>query len=637
MSFRLVLVCLGLYFGLPAVAFADPVVVKVVPLHERIYPGEQFPIAVIIQHDPGYHTWPAQDVLPADVAAAVTDNRTAIEVTSSPPWATRIAPTQYPQPHPGKVANPSGGDPITVPLYEGTVIGFVPVIVKPDAKPGKATLTIAVRYQTCDDKQCLPREDLTLDVTFEIVPGPLAPGDARASSDPALFATFDQASFAATDAQGGAPSSKPLVFRFFQWTITINPDGTVGFVLLLLLAGLGGALLNFTPCVLPVIPIKIIGLSQSAGNPARCFFLGLMLSAGVVFFWLLIGAAMAFISGFGAINTLFQYPAFPMAIGVFMLLMAVGMLGAYAIRLPDWVYSVNPSHDSAKGSFGFGIMTAVLSTPCTAPFMGTAATWAAGKPATITLCTFLAIGVGMALPYLILSANPNWLKHMPKSGPGSELLKQVMGLFILAVAAFFLGIGLSALLTSPPDPPTLVYWWLVGGLIAAAGVWLCIGTVRISRSAVKRTVFGVIGIGLAAVGYILARDLTDRGPIKWVYYTPERFAAAQASGKVIVMDFTADWCLNCKAIEASVLHTDGIVRLLHSDGVMPMKVDLTANNPAGKAKLKELNWVGIPLLATFGPGLAEPIKYDSYTPSMVEEAVAKARAKASPRRAVAPP
>src|SRR4029453_19198183 len=111
--------------------------------------------------------------------------------------------------------------------------------------------------------------------------------------------------------------------------------------------------------------------------------------------------------------------------------------------------------------FLFGSMAAVLSTPCTAPFMGAAAAWATTQKAVITLTTFGAIAVGMPLPYLILSAFPVLVRRMPRTGPASALIKQTMGLLLLAAGAYFLGTGLAGLLATPPDPPTQAYCWAV--------------------------------------------------------------------------------------------------------------------------------------------------------------------------------
>ena len=138
--------------------------------------------------------------------------------------------------------------------------------------------------------------------------------------------------------------------------------------------------------------------------------------AGIIFFWLVLGGLMAFVSGFTATNQLFQYPAFTITVGLIIGLMAIGMCGLFTIRLPGKLYMVNPKHDTVHGSFLFGIMTAVLSTPCTAPFMGAAAAWATTEPPGITMLVFAAIGLGMGAPYLILAAFPRLTDRMPKAG-----------------------------------------------------------------------------------------------------------------------------------------------------------------------------------------------------------------------------
>jgi len=139
--------------------------------------------------------------------------------------------------------------------------------------------------------------------------------------------------------------------------------------------GNGGLLLNFTPCVLPLVPIKIMGLSRAAGNRSRCLILGAAMSVGVMAFWMTLAIAITSISGFNATNKLFQYPAFTIAVGIIICIMAVGMCGFFSMNLPSWVDRVNPSQETVTGSFLFGIMAGVLSTPCTAPFMGAAAAW----------------------------------------------------------------------------------------------------------------------------------------------------------------------------------------------------------------------------------------------------------------------
>ena len=138
---------------------------------------------------------------------------------------------------------------------------------------------------------------------------------------------------------------------------------------------------------------------------------------------------------------------------------------------------------------------------------------------------------------------------------------------------------------------------------------------------------GTITLTIAISTVWLSASFASAGPIDWTYYTEGRFDESAERGDVIVLDFTAEWCLNCKALEHGVLHREEIVELLNGSGVVPMRIDLTGDNPPGKAKLAELEWVGIPLLAIYGPnmGYDNPIKYDSYTVRMVRDAVDRVR------------
>ncbi|MEX2219119.1 MAG: thioredoxin family protein [Phycisphaerales bacterium] len=606
---------LSLVLGPAAMAQeGGPVTVEVKAAKAAVVPGDQFAVAVIFVQDHGWHIHPARPVPPAGVdPKSLFPTKVGIaksEIVES--W-----PPQWPPTVEAMVAVGPNGEAVPYRVHEGRTVVYIPVQVSPKAIAGtRLKLTIAISYQACNDRSCLLLDEFTRDMELPVVSIEEAAAMPRASADDD-FARFDPTGF-----QGGA-ASKRISFNAFGLAFELDASGA-GFVLLLMVAALGGFLLNLTPCVLPVVPLKVMGLAAAAGNPARCLLLGTVMSLGVVAFWLAIGAAIAFISGFTAINSLFQTPWFSLGVGVFIALMAVGMLGAYVIQLPQAVYLFNPRHESVPGSFLFGIMTAVLSTPCTAPFMGSAAAWAATQPSTITLATFSAIGAGMALPYLILSAFPGLVSRIPRTGPASELVKQIMGLLLVAVAIFFLGTGLDPLLREPIDPPFRFFWWIIAGVAVGAMLWLMYRAYQITRSPVRRAAWTVFAMLFAAVSVMVARAFTDRGPIPWVGFTPERLAEAQSQGKVAVLDFTAEWCLNCKALEATVLHRSEIVALMKHEGVAPLKVDLTGPNIPGKQKLKEMGWVGIPLLVFYGPGLAEPIKYDMYTPEMVRQAIIRA-------------
>jgi thiol:disulfide interchange protein DsbD len=339
----------------------------------------------------------------------------------------------------------------------------------------------------------------------------------------------------------------------------------------------------------------------------------------------LLGVGIALVAGFTAINQLFQYPAFTIALGIFIGIMAIGMGGLFSIRLPNVIYKVNPKHDSWFGSFLFGIMTAILSTPCTAPFMGAAAAWAATQSATVTLSVFGSIGFGMAVPYLILAAFPHLVEKMPKAGASSEVIKQVMGLLMLAAAAYFLGVGLSGTLQQEGAPPSRFYLWIVAACVATSGIWLAWRTFKIANTPTTKIFFVLLGFAITVLSIFGGFRLTDKGPIDWEYYTPELLAEKLADGNVVVLEFTAEWCLNCKLLESTVLHDSQVVKALETDDVAPIKIDLTGNNISGNALLNELGGLRIPLLIIMGPDGEEDFRGDFYTVNQVIAAIKKSR------------
>lgn len=628
-SLRALLLCV-VALGIAVQAAAQPpspVSVSSALSKSALRPGDQAAVAVIFEIEEPWHIWPNEPETIEDLDG-FTPIPTRIEPAPGKPEPAGVrvgvGSLQWPKAEPFNTMAGGGAAAVSIKAYGGRAVVFVPITVDSTAAPGERTVSLAVSWQACDDKVCIAPDGTTLSIRLPII----ASDQPAEATKPELFKDFDTTVFARLSTTGvsSTAAAKPLEFGLFgKKIITIQPGGMGGLLLLLAMAAVGGFLLNLTPCVLPVIPIKILSLSAAAGNPARCLYLGVMMSIGVVAFWLAIGGAIAFISSFKAINQLFQVPWFSLGVGLFIGIMGIGMVGLFSIKLPQAVYLLDPKRESAMGSVLFGVMTAILSTPCTAPFMGTAAAWAAKQLPIVTLATFGAIGLGMALPYLVLAAKPKLVKRVPKSGPASVLVKEVMGLLMIAVAAFFIGTGLDPLLRTAIDPPIRSHWWVVAGFVAIAMGWLAYRTHRITAKPAPRIIWTALALLFALASFAIARSLTDHGPIAWTAYTPERFQERIAKGEVIVMDFTAEWCLNCKALESGVLHQKEVVELLQSEGVTAMKVDLTGRNEPGQEKLKSLNWVGIPLLAIYGPGLEEPLKFDTYTPATVRDAVERAR------------
>ncbi len=620
--------------------FADdgPVTVSAAPEFTEVRPGDQLAIALVMTFESGWHAWPAkeQGIFGPDVEMY----HTQVGLTETPAWVEVVGTTQWPETH-----LEMGPDPVTfqtaeLQLYSGVAITYLPVKIASDAAPGEVSLSVDYAYQTCDATMCMQPVEDAIEVSLTIVPSDApVPTPNQAS----LFVGYERGPIVAAGDSGDPDDTGTVADDADVWVIPLGVGGkelrvgrnVFGLAIVAGLGALGGFLLNLTPCVLPVIPIKIIGLTQSAGSSrGRTFFLGVMMFAGIIAFWVAIGAALSFLGSFNAPSQLFASWQFTVAIALFILVMGLGMFGLFEVGLPKQIYAINPSMKSPHGSFFFGVMTAVLGLPCFAPLMGGVTAFATKLSAGFTLAVFFSIGAGMALPYLILAANPKLVSFVPKTGPASVLVKQVMGFFLLAAGAFFMGTGLSALLAEQPYLAKALHWWVAALFIIAGCVWMVVKTIKITPSAGKRVGFGLLGALIAFCGWYAAsafttvqrdayaeqvanQDDTSGGGGLWAEYTPARFEAAIDEGKVVVLDFTADWCLICKTLKIQVLSKPSVKEALKADDVASFTVDLTSRKAIGWAKLEELGEKGIPLLAIYGPGVDEPIKSNAYTTEQV--------------------
>lgn len=655
----------------PGVVESGPIRLRAVPQFPRVTQGGELVVAVEIDHGPEFHTWPAaHEKLPKAVDEFAIRTRVGPVVNADgkavlPAWVERFVGTQYPATKIGKAPDPDGGAmPIEVPLYSGKSVFYARFLLTKDASLGEQTLDVQASFQACNDTICLQNEDLVLPVRITVVAAPAA--DLGPAADAALFANFDAAkpSFggtgpatataaipsqptppttpnATTPAASGAPT--PAVVgagsdrRFFGLAIGNSLP------VLFLFAAIGGLVLNLTPCVLPVIPIKIMTLTQHAKSPAKALVLGLWMALGVIIFWTAIGVPMAFVStALDPSKWIFGIWWITLALGVVIALMGLGIMGLFQINLPQSVYMINPKADSPWGSFVYGVFTAVLGLPCFGFVAGGLLASATALPALDVMTIFFGLGVGMALPYLILSARPSLLKFIPRTGPASELVKQVMGLLLLGAAAFFVAAGIKALTSSMPYIKESIEWWGVAFFIVVASLWLLFRTFQIARSVVWRGLMTALALAMSGSFVWFAADKTgaDRNnylELKaaqasaagtgqlvtgvWTEYDPVQFQRARAEHKSVFLDFTATWCIVCKANKRLVLDPDPVRGRLKSSDIVLMKVDLTAKDAPGWAKLNELGRTGIPTWAIFGPDASTPIIIDTPTPQNVLSAL----------------
>lgn len=613
-----------------------PVTAEAVVLAEQAHVGSPTAVAVVIDIAETYHINPdparsGPDWFPAQYP-------TTLRVID-PPSGVRVGEVQFPEPHAYAVEYADQ----EIDVFDGRVVLYVPVLLDPEIEVGTLSLQLELEYQACDPQVCLIPDIIAMTAAIEVVPvGTAIPETSDATQE--IFAGFDPAGWSQIGESLGAAAPEVEA----DPTATAQTDasleqGAAALLTYLALAMGAGFLLNFTPCVLPVVPLKVMSLAQhgsAAGGRRKTVVLALVMAAGIIGFWLAIAAAIVGLKQFGAVNQLFQYPAFNLAVGVVIAVLAVSMLGVFTINLPRAVYQINPTGDTVTGSFGFGVMTAVLATPCAGPMMGGAVFWATQQGVATVLLVFFALGLGMALPYLVLTLFPGLVSKLPRAGAGSELLKQTMGILMLAAAAFFIGVGVVSLTSDGTEANSKVYWWAVGAFVVAAGLWLMVrGLGKVCSTSKGRAGVMACGLLLVLCGGWLGVELTRTDPkaiatgdgesasgIPWIYYTPERLAEQQAAGQIVVLDFTADWCLNCKALEKTVLESDRVTSLLRSDGVTPVKVDITSSrNVDGNNLLKAMGRVTIPLLVILDTQGNEVFKADFYTIDQVAKAIESAQ------------
>jgi len=412
--------------------------------------------------------------------------------------------------------------------------------------------------------------------------------------------------------------------------LATRPAPARGMFTFLLFGFLGGIILNLMPCVLPVISLKIFGFVQQAGQSRQKIFRsGIAFTIGI-FAWF-IGLAVLLIALKGAGRDVtwggFQFtnPYFVLALSVIVLVFALNLFGVFEVSLPQSVTRSLLSTSERKdllGSFFQGVFATVLATPCTAPFLGTALGFAFTQSAAIILAMFIAIAAGMSAPYLLLSAQPAWLRFLPRPGLWMLHVKQFMGFLLLATLLFLLYVvgaqrGLEGAI-----------WASCFLLVISVACWMKGAFVVPTVSAVKRIVvlvlmlLSVIGSGVYFIGdkfqsaKIASADSQIRGD--WQPFTPERLQTELEQGRIVFVDFTAAWCLTCKFNEASVLEAQDVREAFQRHGIVKLKADWTNGDPVITKLLQQFGRPGVPLYVLYPAKNEEPIVFpELLTKSMI--------------------
>jgi thiol:disulfide interchange protein DsbD len=387
---------------------------------------------------------------------------------------------------------------------------------------------------------------------------------------------------------------------------------------MLIYAFIGGLILNIMPCVLPVIALKILGfVNEARSEPRHVRMLGLIYALGVLVSFLVLAAVVIGVKAAGhkaGWGMQFGNPIFLVCLITLVTLVALNLFGLFEVtlhgRAMDSASGLSSKH-GAPGAFFNGVLATVLATPCTAPFLSIALGFAFAQSAAVILLVFAAVAAGLASPYVLLSWNPAWLKFLPKPGAWMEKFKMAMAFPMLLTAVWLFNLAAG-------NYGDRVMWLGVFLVMIAFAAWIFGEFVQRGR---KNKIFAVITVSAMLVGaYAFALEnqlrwreplvpikngsglVHDTGGIAWQTWSPEALMQARATGRPVLVDFTADWCLTCQVNKRTSIEVPSVREKLKALNVVTLLADYTHFPDAITSELNFFKRAGVPLVLIYPPG-----------------------------------
>ncbi|MCA1964489.1 MAG: thioredoxin family protein [Prosthecobacter sp.] len=541
-------------------AKSAPVSIRIVSEVKAAAPGQVFRVAVRVDHAEHWHTYGKT------LSPGIIGKPTKLRWTLPEGWTVEELP--WPPTHEVESTDGKKSE-----GYDGVV--YLPAQIKPSGKPGdQAELSVILDALACDPKNCRPvKPDAKLTVALA----------ASAEVDPEVAEIFA--------AKTSAPSAGQAMKK--------APAGTASrsFVANLLLAFIGGLILNIMPCVFPVLGIKVLSVVQQAGGEKKHVLLhGLTYTAGIlVCFWLLGSLVVAFGKAWGF---QLQSPGFVFALCSFFLIFSLSMAGVFEIGASAvGVGQDLQAREGLGGSFFSGLLAVVVATPCSAPFLGTALGYAVTLPALQALMMFSMIGLGLASPFLVMAVFPVLVSALPRPGAWMESFKQGLSFLLFGTVGFLLWV-LTGMVQGQP-----LLFAILGLVLMAMGCWIygrwCLPhkALRTRRTALLLALACIAG-GLWA-GWPVREE-------KWPEWSPEKVAELRAAGVPVYIDFTAQWCVTCQ-VNKRVYKDAALKQLITDKKVVLLKADWTNDDPRITQALSDLGKAAVPVNVLYLPGKEEPV------------------------------
>jgi thiol:disulfide interchange protein len=493
--------------------------------------------------------------------------------------------------------------------------------------PDPAHVTLLATFQGCQtDGICYP--PMTRRVKLALPDGRVTPA-AQASARPLLIPPLSATRSASTNPSNTSTAPPPAIADASAANAgrSLPPaqtdTGWHKLLAALLLALIGGLVLNLMPCVLPILSLKVLGLAHSGESRARARSHAIWYSLGVLLSFTAIGALVMGLRAAGqAAGWGFQLQQSWFVTALAYLMFAVGLSLSGVFTFGSRLGGIGQSLASRTGPLGdffTGVLACVVASPCIAPFMGSALAYAFTAPPMLAMLVFLALGLGLALPFLLIGLIPSLARRLPTPGAWMETLKQVLAFPMYLTAIWLLWVlgkqrGVDALATA-----------LVGATLLALGLWWF----ERSRWNSHR-----IGLTLSSLLLLLAlvpvwgvtrlqapKLASEAGQLA---YSAQLLDRLRGDNRVVFVNMTADWCVTCKANEKNVLSSNAFRDTLRRLDAIYMKGDWTNVDPQISAFLDQHQAVGVPLYVVYGPGAPPTILPTVLTQAVVEDALLRA-------------
>ncbi len=383
----------------------------------------------------------------------------------------------------------------------------------------------------------------------------------------------------------------------------------------LLLAFLGGVVLNAMPCVFPILSLKLLSLAKQAhGHRTEQLYHGLAYTGGVLLSFVVLGVALLVLRAGGqAVGWGFQLQS-PIFVAVLAyLLFTMGLSLSGAADFGDRLASAGgrlAQRSGLAGTFFTGVLATTVATPCTAPFMGAALGFALVAPAGVAIGIFFALGLGLAAPYLIATLLPGWQRLLPRPGSWMDFVKQVLAFPLYGTVVWLLWVLIQEV------GPGEAFGALFGLVLVAFAVWIY-GRTRLAAPLGRHVGTGLAAFGCAAALFLAtslttagngasSANPTERDGLPYEPFTAQRLASLEAEGKPVFVNLTASWCVTCLINERVALDTESVRRAFAGRGIVPLKGDWTNQNPEITALLQQFGRSGVPLYLLYN-GRGEPV------------------------------